>query len=314
MSTPRVAILGATGHVGMVLTAGLSSTGCEIAAFARSPERLEPLIAELRGRAGVRACEMGTFGRERFDAVVNATGIGDPAKFGPGARDLRGVTEHFDAEVLTYLERFPSTRAIGISSGAVYLSTFDGPADSLTPVRPPSAEASASDVYGALKAASEARHRAAADMAIVDLRLFGLFSPYVDLNAGFLLSQAIRCLRDRQPLDTDDAEIVRDYAHPHDLTALVRAVIDAPPANQAYDVYSRAPASKTEILRALSEGFGLSYSIGAISHASTTGRKPCYYTTNRTAASLGYEPRFTTLTCVADVAASLIERWKDADR
>lgn len=314
MSAPKVAVLGATGHVGRVLVAGLSRAGYRVDAFARSPERLARTLAALPEDAGVRGRELADFGAEPFDAVVNATGIGDPARFGPGAGDLIDVTGRFDVAVASYLREHPGSRAVAISSGAVYDSDFEEPAGPGTPLRAPGPPRAAADVYGAVKAASEARHRAEPDLPIVDLRLFGLFSPWIDLDASFLLAEAMRCLRDGTTLITEAADIERDFAHPDDLTALVACVLDAPPQNRAYDVYSLAPASKEALLAMLSERFGLSYTVQPGSRASASGRKPRYHSSDRSAAELGYAPRFTTLEGVADVTASLVESWKDADR
>lgn len=308
----RVAVLGATGHVGRALTAGLAAGGHEVAAHARSLERLDSFLTTLPADHGVRAVEIDRFGDEPVDLVVNATGIGDPSGFGPQARALIDVTEHFDGVVLGYLERHPACRAISMSSGAAYLSDFEAPAG---PATVPAGRAGERPdyAYGVVKAASEARHREAGDHAIVDLRLFGFFTRFVDPEAGFLLAQALRCIRSGEVLLTDAVDVTRDFAHADDLTALVAAVTGAPPDNRVYDVYSAGPARKFELLDMLSAHFGLRYAVSeAADVTSATGRKPCYFSTDRAAAGIGYAPRFTSMRCVEDVTASLFGGRSDA--
>jgi nucleoside-diphosphate-sugar epimerase len=308
MSITRVAVLGATGHVGKVLTAGLASTaGIRVTALARSMERLTAFLEAEGIRGEVDAADISLLEGGAFDAVIDCTGIGAPDRFGPNASELIAVQEHFDRVTLEYLEAHPGCRLVCMSSGAAYLSGFHSPAgpDHLARLRPD--QVGAKDAYGVVKAASEARHRLAPELPIVDLRLFGLFSPYLDLSGHYLLSQAMTALLSGEVLVTDEADVVRDYAHPADLTALVAAVIAAPPVNRALDVYSAAPASKREILEALAEHHGLRYEVRRDHDAAAaTGRKPLYYSIDRAAESYGYRPRYTTLECVLEVAGTIL--------
>lgn len=310
MSGLRVAVLGATGHVGKALTAALTAqANWHITAFARSLGRLEQFL--LSEAIPARAAEINSFESEPFDLVVNATGIGDPSRFGPDARELSRVTAQFDEVLIRYLERLPECRAIVISSGAAYLSDFDVPAGAVERFSTVIPHLRPSDAYGAVKVASERRHRAADRLAIVDLRLFGFFSRFADLGQPFLLNQALSCIRDGCELATDASDVVRDYAHPDDLAALVSAVAIAQPMNRALDVYSAAPASKFEILDLLTEHVGLKYVVDSGADVvSATGRKPNYYSVDRSAGEFGYSPSFTTLACVRDVAGSLVEAAK----
>jgi len=313
MSESRVAVLGATGHVGKVLTVGLARCdGIRVRAFARSADRLGAFLAS-EGLAGeVVASGFEAFADEVFDSIIDCTGISDPSRFGPHARDLLRVRHSFDDLATQYLEDHEGCRLVSMSSGAAYLSDFEEPASSgsepcLRPDRLTSA-----DAYGAVKAMSESCHRIAGDLPIVDLRLFGLFSPYLDLSGHYLLSDAMRALVSGTNLVTDESDVTRDYAHPDDLTALVQTVLAAPPVNGAFDVYGAEPASKFELLDALSARFGLRYEVRRAPEAvSMTGLKPCYYSTRHSAAALGYRPRFTTLECVLSVASAV---WGERSR
>jgi nucleoside-diphosphate-sugar epimerase len=304
----RLAVLGATGHVGKALVSEFASDECEIAAFARSRCRLEAFLSSegLVGR--VHPVEIDDFGDEPFDLVVDCVGMTDPRDFGPGGRDLLALTERTDEILIRHAERHPGSRYVYMSSGAAYLSDFNEPAgvDNSPPSVLPSG-VRAQDLYGFAKAASERRHRGADRIAIVDLRLFGFLSRFVDVEGGYLMSEVVRCLRSGRTLVTDDVDVVRDYVSSNDLASLVRAIAAAPHFNGALDVYSAAPARKSEILATLTSRFGLSYTVEPEALvASGTGRKPCYYSTDHSAARFGYVPRSTTLQCVVDVTARLV--------
>lgn len=308
MSDVRTAVLGATGHVGRVLTAGLArADGFRVTALARSTQRLSAFLESEVLDGDVAAWGISSFAEGSFDAVVDCTGIGSTTRFGPHARELIRVQHHFDGMTLDYLEAHPACRLVCISSGAAYLTGFDEPAG---PSHPPCFrpdEVSIQDAYGAVKAMSEARHRIAGHLPVVDLRLFGLFSSHLDLSGRYLLSQAMTALLADETLVTDEADVMRDYSHPADLTALVMAVIDAAPVNRALDVYTAAPASKWEMLDALAETYGLRCEVRSDPSAvSATGRKPFYYSTDRAAAGYGFEPRYTTLECVLEVTGTIL--------
>ena len=133
----RIGILGATGHVGSVLTAGISSIdGFEVTAYARSAERLQRLVRRIPSSDAVTCRDIAAFGDEPLDAVVNCTGISEPGDFGPGARDLIEVTERYDAALLGFLAEQPEARTVSMSSGAVYDSEFVAPANASTPQSP----------------------------------------------------------------------------------------------------------------------------------------------------------------------------------
>lgn len=308
MSEMRIAVLGATGHVGKVLTSGLARRdGISVTAIARSADRLEAFLASEGLGLEVVAGGFASMGDQVFDALIDCTGIGDPSHFGPHSRDLVHVQQCFDDLTMRYLEDHQGCRLVSMSSGAAYLGGFGKPAapgggPCLRPDRLTSA-----DAYGAVKAMSESLHRMAGDLPIVDVRLFGLFSPYLDLSAHYLLSQAMTALLSDTVLVTDEQDVMRDYAHPDDLTALVAAVLEASPANRAFDVYGAGPASKFQVLDALAGRLGLCYEVRPVADVvSATGLKRCYYSTDHEAAALGYRPLYTTVECVLSVAATVL--------
>jgi len=305
----RVAILGATGHVGACFTAGLlADERFAVTAIARDASRLGALLDTLPNGAACARRSFGEFPTGDFDAVVNCVGVGTPAAVAASGPGIFELTDRFDALALDYARAHPGTRYIALSSGAAYGGDFTEPASEVTPAVVRANAMRPSDHYGAAKLAAEVRHRATADLAIVDLRLFGLFSRHIDLDAGYFMTDVFRAIVGDTSLTVSPEDVVRDYVDPDDLVAVLIAVLDAPAHNDVYDVYSAAPVSKFELLAHFSARYGLTYDVAdATASDSATGVKPKYYSLNRRAERVGYTPSLTSLASVAKETDVLLE-------
>ncbi|KAF0208852.1 MAG: NAD(P)-dependent oxidoreductase [Actinomycetota bacterium] len=304
----RIAVLGATGHVGKCLTAALLEGGKhEVTAVARNEERLADFLDALpHGEAASRS-SFDDFPKERFDAVVNCVGVGAPADRATLGASVVMLTEQIDAIVAAYLKEHPEALHIGISSGAAYCSDFTLPASAATPCESDCREVIPGDEYGAAKRDSEARHREAAADWIVDLRLFGLFSRFADLDARYLMSDVCRAILQGDVLKVSADEVVRDYVDPGDFAALLEHVIEADRRNDVFDVYSAAPTGKFEMLETFSDRYGLRFEVSPeVVIPGATGIKPNYYSVNHKAGLLGYEPRRTSLQALISEADALL--------
>ena len=311
MSTERtrLAILGATGHVGKCLTSALLRTDLyRVTAVVRNPEKLRAFLATQPQGA---ACEIVTFERfpsSDFDMVVNCVGVGKPEKVAASASAVFTLTEHFDQIVLEYLAGRPETRYISFSSGAAYCGDFAQPAAESTPALVPINGIAPADYYGVAKLAAEARHRAERGLAIVDFRLFGLFSRYADLAASYFMCDVYRAIAERTTLTVGPENITRDYIAPSDMIALLLAVMNAEPRNEVYDLYSAAPVAKFDVLEDFSVRYGLQYDVLELpTTGAATGLKPNYYSLNRRAESVGYTPSRTSLETLTEEIDALLE-------
>lgn len=244
---------------------------------------------------------------EAYDAVINFVGVGDPAKALTLGPDILELTHRFDSLALDHVQRHPRCRYVFMSSGAAYGSRFETPAQEDSPAAFPLNALGKEDWYGMAKAYAECRHRAHSGLPIMDIRIFNYISENQDLSARFLVTDAIRAIRDQTVLMTSAERTVRDYLHARDFCALIDTVLAAPPANDVIDCYSKAPIEKTELLHALQEAFGLRYEVSpARTGINATGRKPCYYSLNRRAGRFGYAPEFTSLAGVLDAVRAML--------
>jgi nucleoside-diphosphate-sugar epimerase len=309
LSAKTVAILGATSQLARDLVLRMEPHyGLQL--YARNTAAVENWIAgNLRG-GNVAAYPYAEYGRHAHDAVINFVGVGDPARAAEMGAAIFDVTHEFDALALAGLDANPERQYIFLSSGAVYGHAFSAPVDEQTMAAIPMNSLSPADWYGAAKLYAECRHRARQEHAITDVRVFNYFSRTQDLEARFFITDMVRAVRDGSVLTTSPLPMVRDYLHPQDFYQLVQRVLCGPRGNRAIDCYSMAPVSKVDLLTAMEERFGLRHAARAdvTATVNATGAKPHYYSLQRVAASLGYQPEFTSLDTVMSETAAILAR------
>lgn len=307
----HIAILGATSQIARDFVGNSAAAGKNVfSLYARRPDAVQrwAQLASLDPNFIVAVGGFESFGkRGTYDAVINFVGVGDPATAQRMGASILDITLDFDSLALRYVKAHPSTRYLFLSSGAAYGSDFQQPATDQTRASFDINHLQAQDWYGAAKFHAECRHRALADLPIVDLRVFSYFSRAQDLSARFLISDMLRAIRDDTVMSTSTDTLVRDFLHPADFARLAQALIHAPPTNVAVDAYTLAPTTKPELLTAMQQCFGLKYeSVQGFSALNATGRKSHYYSLNRRAQKFGYQPQLSSLDGVLMEASSIL--------
>lgn len=228
------------------------------------------------------------FGTQRYHVIINCVG---------NARDLDIVetTVKVDSMILDYVQNIPDTRYIFFSSGAAYSFDFGSPVDWHSP-----AVVDINQIpnrYASAKLMAELRHRALPDLPIVDVRLFSYFSETVNLEAGLLMSQVVKCIQNKLPLNVQTDLMIRDYIGADDLANLIQKIIQAPAVNMVIDVVSKETVSVNELVAEMMERYGLKVAREAPQKSlqSTTGIKPRYYSENRAYEHFGWNPTLTSL-------------------
>lgn len=294
----RIAILGATGHIAKNLILGLSTVQeYELYLFSRSIDRMALFLAENQIQGCVRLCEYNEFAHTAdYDVIINGVGIGNPHDLMQYPFQVFQVTEQYDNLILDYLHKNPAVTYINLSSGAVYGSDFDQPATDGKWLKLDPNHLSAQEFYGITKLNMEAKHRSLSQHRIVDIRVFGFFSAFIDLNSRYLLTDIIHHIKTGEILHTSADNIIRDYVHPWDFVQLIKLCMQGEVQNDVYDVYSLKPVAKFEILDYFADYHGLKYEIqNNSSYNSITGSKNNYYSLNDRASLIGYLPRYTSL-------------------
>ena len=294
----RIAILGATSQIAKDLVQSFAANSRhDLVLFARRPMAVTQWLADvgLVGRYAV--ADFADFsGDERFDAILNFVGVGNPAQAAAMGASIFEVTLKYDEMALDYVRQHPACRYIFLSSGAAYGSSFDAPVDANTKAVVAINNLQPHDWYGVAKLHAECRHRSLPHLPIVDIRVFNYFSHTQDMSAQFLITDILRAISRKTVLQTSSNYIVRDFLHPADFYQLISLLLTAPATNTVVDCYSKAPIDKPSLLTTMQEKFGLQYEITQAAAAiNATGSKPHYYSLNTRAADFGFQPDFTSL-------------------
>jgi nucleoside-diphosphate-sugar epimerase len=231
---------------------------------------------------------MDQFGTQRYNVVINCVGNARD-------QDIVETTVKFDSMILDYVQNIPETKYIFFSSGAAYSTDFSNPVDWHSP-----AVVGINQIpnrYSSAKLMAELRHRALPDLPIVDVRLFSYFSETVNPEAGLLMSQVVKCIQNKLPLNVQTDLMIRDYIGADDLAALIQKIIGAPAVNMAIDVVSKETVSVNELMLEMTERYGLKIVREAPQESlkSTTGLKPWYYSESRAYEHFGWEPTLTSM-------------------
>ena len=81
----------------------------------------------------------------------------------------------------------------------------------------------------------------------------------------------------------------------------MKKCINKNPINDVFDLYSKKPIGKFELLNSLKDNFGLQYEIRPNSgFPSPTGFKKNYYSESRKAKLLGYEPQYSSIETIVN--------------
>lgn len=310
----NIAILGATGHIAKNLIVGLSLTkDYQLYLFARSKERLTDFFNENDITEQIHMCDYEQFNQKAiYDVIINCIGVGNPQDLVKNPFSVFQITEQYDNIVLQYIQTEPTTVYINLSSGAAYGSDFEVPATSDKRLNLNVNNLTVKDYYGISKLNMEAKHRSLSNLKIVDLRVFGFFSSYIDMDSKFLITEIIDHIRTGEILYTSSEDIKRDYVHPEDFLQLVKLCFNKNIKNDVFDVYSRSPLSKFEMLNYFADEHGLKFEVKVeTAFASITGSKTNYYSKNDKALEIGYQPRYTSLQSVRDGYQQLRMRNND---
>ncbi len=305
----NLAILGASSQIAKDLILSCAANDrYRLTLFARAPAPLQAWLAHVGLAGRYEVAGYAHFDAQRaFDGVMNFVGVGNPAQAAAMGATIFDVTLRFDELALDYVRQHPHCRYLFLSSGAAYGGAFAAPSTAHTSSTVALNDLQPQDWYGVAKLHAECRHRALAALPIVDLRVFNYFSHTQDVAARFLITDVIRAIGQASELVTSPENIVRDYLHPQDFYQLVDAVLRGAPMNAALDCYSGAPVDKLTLLDAMQARFGLQYRItDAPAGINATGFKSHYYSLNKQAAALGYEPNFTSLDGVLHEAALML--------
>ena len=307
MKQKNIAIFGSTGHIGKnLISFFIKNNDFKIFLFSRDIKKFESLKMIFSDTMSFNTYD--DFGKNEYDVVINCVGISNPNAFEKNSRSIFDTAEFYDTMVLDYLKNFPTTLYINLSSGAVFSREFDKPVDDSSTYKFDVNGINKGEMYSISKMYLESKHRSLPDLNIVDLRIFGFFSRFIDVNAGFFMSELLQALKNKSEFITDKKDFVRDYVNPKDFYDLTKNCIANKKINDVFDVYSKEIISKFQILEECFNKFDLKFKlVEKIESISPTGVKKNYYSLSRKAEKINYSPQFSSLETILNESSLFLE-------
>ena len=294
----KIAILGATSQIAKDLILSFSKNKVyDFSLFVRKVKLLEEWINNENLNENYQVQEYSNFSNnQKYDVIINFVGVGDPEKSQEIGNNIFKITEQYDEMVLEYLKCNKETKYIFLSSGAVYGGDYKYPVNKDALATIDINNLAVTDWYAIAKLYAEAKHRSLPNLFIVDVRVFNYFSHTQSMNARFLITDIIHAIKNKEVFKTSSENIARDFITPPDFYNLIRTIIDFKPINIALDCYTKSPVLKFDLLSEFGSKFGLKYEVGKdIDIVNATGAKLNYYSVNKAAKSMGYNPKNTSL-------------------
>ena len=205
------------------------------------------------------------------------------------------------------MKNFPKTKLINFSSGAVYGGQFSSPIKNTSLIDENFNCMNIKSKYILSAIRSEIKHRTLKNLNIIDLRLFSFFSRFINLDTKFLICEMVSSIMQNKKFLTDETDFYRDYIHPKDLFSYVKKCIYGNSLNGVFDVCSKKPIGKFELLNFLKEKYGLQYEIDSgVKFSNPTGFKRNYYSESRKVESLGHKPEYSSMDTILDELSFII--------
>jgi len=294
----RIAILGATSQIAKDLIESFArQTNYECTLFSRNPDVVIEWLKKVNIRQSHQTLDYSNFDvKNHYDVIINFVGVGDPAQAKQMGSKIFDVTYKFDMMVLEYLQQHSETKYIFLSSGAVYGGDFAQPVTGESVAIIPANHLNSSNGYAVAKLYAEARHRALAELSIIDIRVFNYFSHTQNMDARFFITDMVRAIKNKDIFLTMPDNIVRDFIIPEDFFNLIEVILKQKFINNAVDCYTKSPIDKYSLLSEMKTKYSLEYEMYSGANViNSTGNKKNYFSKNKVAGDLGYTPKNTSL-------------------
>lgn len=306
----KICILGATSHIAKgLIDSFIRNRQYELLIYAREESSFQNFPFDIKKDVIRKMGITRDFAKDRFDVIINCIGISDPQKLINSNDLIFQVTEEYDNAILDYLKKRPNTIYINFSSGAVYGRKLDQNIKYGFKTLIDINSISQNDYYGIAKINAETKHRSCKNLNIIDLRVFSYFSRYISLDGSFFLTDIINAIKNNGILITKHGEIIRDFISPNDLFQLILKCIKKIGVNEAFDVISKKPITKSEILKYFTNEYGLKYEEETnIMQGIPDGRSNYFSTYNKAFEILGFRASKTSLETIAEETSIILNQ------
>lgn len=306
----KIAILGGTSQIAQDLMRQwkINNKSYQLTIYSRRMEVVQTFMESILWDIDYTSHSLAEFEStsEKFDAIINFIGQGSPVNISNYNHEIMAVTALYDDAVMKYLSYNPACKYIFLSSGSVYGALFQKPVTENSYATIPINDLSAQNNYAIAKIYAEANHRLNKTNTIIDIRIFNVFSRHQNLDAGFFITDIAKAICYNTKLNVSAEHMIRDFLHPHDFFTLIELILVIKDRkNMAIDCYSKGPIEKFALLDFCTAEYGLQWEVKeSYTALNPTGNKSNYYSTNRNAALIGFQPLYSSLdTIITEINA-----------
>ena len=253
----KIAILGSSGHIGKNLILYLSKKkNIDLFLFSKNKNKLNNFLNQLSiNQNKIKVISYSHFEENQYNLIINCTGNRNDLK--KNNAEFFKKNRFYDNKIIKYLKNNRTCLYIYLSSGAIYDGNF------LEPINENSRsilwQKKIKDQYSMAKMDSEIKHRQLSELNIIDLRIFSFFSRFLDEKTNFFLTDVLNALKSQKKLLTSSLDIQRDYIHPYDLTEIIMEFTKKEKINGVFDIHSKKPVKKFEIIKYLKNKYNQKY-------------------------------------------------------
>ena len=191
----KLAILGATSKIAkeLILSFNKDSDKYILFLFSRDIDGVDEWILnnKIKQEKNISKAYK-DFDKESYDVILNFVGVGNPLRLKKMGHEILDISHKFDQIAINYLKKNKLTKYLFISSGAVYgTHNFEQNVKEFSMASININSSDPQEYYSMSKLYAELLHRSMNESFIVDIRIFNYISQNIDLNSGFLISDAI---------------------------------------------------------------------------------------------------------------------------
>ena len=232
-------------------------------------------------------------------AVINAGGPGDP-NVHKKSKNIFNLFNYIDEKILKFIIKNQKIKYINISSGVVLnLSKLNKNKDKYD--------------YVDTKYYIEQKHRSYKNHKIYDLRVFGYFSRFINLKAGFFLSKVLKSLKEKAVLNVDPHNNVRDFIGGYDLSRFIKIIINGNFTNRSFNLLSKKKSKKFEILKFLKKDYRLKFNIDKNSILNAK-RKKIQLINKKFVKSALFKPKYSSMSLIKKEIKFLQKTFKNGKK
>ncbi|MBM10334.1 MAG: hypothetical protein CMF69_12355 [Magnetovibrio sp.] len=247
------------------------------------------------------------FGETSSDVIINAVGAGDPSIVRRMDGSIINISAKYDDIVLSYLANNPKSKYIFLSSGAVYGNGFGMSENDFSKLPSLQFLARSASHYSRSKVIAEVKHRQHPTLNIIDIRIFGYFSRFINVSGELFLAEVARAILQGTKFITTSASMIRDYSVPFDLWRCIEACISGSNKNMAVDLRSRSEIEKFYLLRCLKEQFELDYVINDMAESYVRAQPyDVYFSNLAVPPSIYFKPKYSSLAGVISELSQML--------